>query len=213
MWVRVPPRAQMEDLKSTYNRIAKDWNEDHSKDTWWISGTDKFASYFKQGESVLDVGCAAGLKSEYLMRKGLVVTGIDFSEKMIESARKRMPQGHFLVRNLNEPLNLEGGFNGIFAQAVLLHISKKNIKKVLENLLSFLNPGGYIYIAVKKMNEGQEEEQVIKEKDYGYEYERFFSFYRPQEIESYLQDFGMNIIYSDISSTGRSDWIQVIAQK
>ncbi|MDP2693084.1 MAG: class I SAM-dependent methyltransferase, partial [bacterium] len=134
------------DLKSTYNYIAEDWTKDHENNTWWIAGTDKFASYLKQGESVLDVGCASGMKSGYLTKKGFVVTGVDFSDKMIELAQKRMPSRFFFVRDINEPLNLKSKFDGIFAQAVLLHIPKNNIKKALGNLLELLKPNGYIYI-------------------------------------------------------------------
>lgn len=200
-------------LKSTYDKISENWNEDHAHDTWWIAGTDKFASFLKKGDSVLDVGCASGLKSEYLTQKGLKVTGIDFSDKMIDLAQKRMPLGQFFVRDINESLDFKNKFDGIFAQAVLLHISKKNVKKVLNNLIDFLNPNGYFYIAVKKLRDGAQEEQIVKENDYGYEYERFFSFYAPEELKKYLEDLKLNIIYSDISSIGSTEWIQVIAQK
>ena len=93
-------------LKATYDKIAENWNEGHAKDTWWIAGTDKFSSFLKSGDSVLDVGCAGGLKSKYLASKGFVVTGIDFSNKMIELAQKRMPAGQFFVRDINEPIDL-----------------------------------------------------------------------------------------------------------
>lgn len=107
------------------------------------------------------------------------------------------------MRDINEPLNLESKFDGIFAQAVLLHISKTNVKKVIGNLLDLLNSNGYIYVAVKKANEGQAEEQIIKQNDYGYEYERFFSFYTLEELKNYLQEFGLKIVYSDITPIGK----------
>ena len=165
------------DLKSTYNRIASDWSKDHQEDTWWVEGTNKFVSLLKSGNLVLDVGCGAGVKSEYLINKGLKVVGIDFSEKMIEIAKQRMPDNKFLAVDILEPIKIKEQFDGIFAQAVLLHIPKKDIKRVISNLVSILKPKGYLYIAVKGLKDGQEEEKIIKENDYGYEYERFFSFY------------------------------------
>lgn len=200
------------DLKSTYNRIAEDWNEDHKDDTWWISGTDKFSSFLKKGDSVLDVGCAGGLKSEYLTQKGFVLTGIDLSEKMIELAQKRLPSRLFFVRDINEPLNLKDRFDGVFAHAVLLHIPKKNIKNVLTHLVEVLNPEGYLYIAVKRLKDGLAEEQFIKENDYGYDYERFFSFYALDELKTYLEDLKLKIVHSDITSIGNTEWIQVIGK-
>lgn len=147
-----------EDLKSTYNRIAEDWFKDHQNDTWLVEGTDKFASFLKSGSLVLDVGCGAGVKTSYLKKKGLKVVGIDFSEKMIEIAKQMMPNTKFLVADITEPLEIDERFDGIFAQAVLLHIYKKNVKLVLANLVNLLKPKGYLYIAVKGVKEGQREE-------------------------------------------------------
>ena len=102
-------------LKSTYNRIAEDWFRDHQEDTWWINGTEKFISLLKTDSSVLDVGCGAGVKSKYLVNKGLKVTGIDLSDKMIEIAKREVPQAKFKVADIIEPLGLGEKFDGIFA--------------------------------------------------------------------------------------------------
>jgi len=202
-----------DDLKSTYNHIAKDWFKDHQEDTWWINGTDKFVSFLKPGSLVLDVGCGAGVKSKYLIKKGLKVVGIDLSEEMVKIAKREVPDAKFLVADISEPLELVDRFDGIFAQAVLLHIPKKEIKKVLGNLISLLNPNGYLYIAVKGLRKGEKEERIIKESDYGYEYKRFFSFYTSDELNGYIEELGMRSIYNDIISVGNTDWIQLIAQK
>src|SRR5258708_3413568 len=162
------------DLKDTYNKIAKDWNKDHKIDTWWNVGTVKFTSYLKKGDSILDVGCAGGMKSEFLANQGFAITGIDLSDEMIKIAKDRMPNGEFYVKDITQPLGLDNQFDGVFAQAVLLHISKKDIRKVLKNLLNLLKTGGHLYIAVKQLREGEKDEQVVQENDYGYEYERFF---------------------------------------
>jgi trans-aconitate methyltransferase len=201
-----------DDLKATYNRIAADWNEDHKNDIWWIAGADKLVSFLKTGNHVLDVGCAGGVKTEYLAQKGLVVTGLDFSEAMIALAKKSFPNNTFLIKDINEPLALDDKFDGIFAQAVLLHVAKTNIKAVLARLVAQLKPGGYLYVAVKKSRHGEPEELLVKENGYGYEYERFFSFYSPDELKGYLTDLHLNIVFEDISSIVRTVWYQVIAK-
>lgn len=206
-------RLERYGLKTTYNHIAKDWNEDHKNDTWWIPGTDMFTSFLKAGDGVLDVGCAGGLKSEYLTQKGFVVTGIDLSDTMIEIAKQRMPEGTFIVKDITVPLRIDTEFDGVFAQAVLLHIPKNDVRRVLKNVAKVLKPQGYFYVAVKKLRDGAKEEQRIKENDYGYEYERFFSFYTLEELNGYFQELGMNIVWSDVSLIGTTDWIQLIAQK
>lgn len=43
------------DLKATYNKIAEDWQNDHTTDDWWVSGVDKFISFLEKGDKVLDI--------------------------------------------------------------------------------------------------------------------------------------------------------------
>ncbi len=201
------------DLKETYDRIAEDWFKDHQEDTWWIGGTDAFISFLKPKSPVLDVGCGAGTKSKYLLDKGLGVVGIDFSEKMIEIAKREVPLATFKVVDIKDMGELQESFDGILAQAVLLHIPKAEVVGVINGLKNKLKDGGYLYIAVKEKRPESKEEEVKVEDDYGYRYERFFSYFTLPEIRKHLSDTGMNICYENVARSGKTDWIQVIARK
>jgi len=201
------------DLKATYNRIAEDWFKDHHGDTWWVEGTDKFVSFLKPGALVLDVGCGAGVKSKYLLDKGLKVVGVDFSEKMVEIAEREVPRATFRVADIKDLSVLKENFDGILAQAVLLHIPKAEAGDVVRGLRDKLVDGGYLYIAVKQKREGGKEEEILKEGDYGYEYERFFSYFIFSEIQKYVVDAGMEICYENVALSGHTNWIQVICRK
>lgn len=200
-------------LKDTYDKIAEDWHQDHKKDDWWIEGTDKFISFLKKGDLVLDVGCAGGIKSKYLIEKGLSVVGIDFSGKMIEIAKREVPNGTFIVKDLEDVETLDYMFDGIFAQAVLLHIPKVKAREAIQKMVNKLKKGGYLYLAVKTLKLGGVEEEICVEEDYGYCYERFFSFFKLEEIKNYMRESRLDIIYDTTTHSGRAAWIQVIAQK
>src|SRR3989344_2389545 len=141
-------------------------------------------SFLKPNSLVLDAGCGAGTKSKYLIDRGLKVVGIDFSDKLIEIAKREAPSGNFFVMDINEADKLKENFDGIFAQAVLLHIQKKDAEKTLNKLLGVLKPGGYLYIAVKEKKFGGADEEIKTENDYGYPYERFFSYFTLDEIKN-----------------------------
>ncbi len=201
------------DLKNTYNKIARDWNGDHIDDTWWFDGTDKFLSLLPKKSLILDVGCAGGFKTNYIKEKGYNVEGIDFSEEMIKYAKERFKGINFEVRNLYDIDKIDKNYDGIFSQAVLLHIPKKDILSILEKIKSRLNKGGYLYIAVKERKEGGVEEEIKKENDYGYEYERFFSYYSMDELKNYFMKLDIDVVYEKIESSGRANWINIIGKK
>lgn len=203
----------MPSLKDTYNKIAEDWYKDHQIDTWWQEGTDTFLAELPAGASVLDVGCGAGVKTRYLASKGFKTTGTDFSEKMIEIAKHESPEIPFEVVDVYKIDQYPKTFDGVFAQAVLLHIPKKDILDVLAKLKGRLSPGGLLYVAVKGVRDDGVEELVKKETDYGYEYERFFSFFTLPELEKYLTDLDMEIVWKTTTTSGRADWLQIVGKK
>lgn len=212
-WRKQNNKPSLMDLKSTYNKIAEDWHRDHQQDTWWIESTNKFISLLKPGDSVLDVGCGGGTKTKYLIGEGLRVTGIDFAENMIAIAKREVPTGTFFTMDVKEIPRLGKIYDGVFAQATLLHVPKREVEDVLWILRDALVGGGYLYVAVKELRPGQKEEEIRVENDYGYPYERFFSYFALSEVEKYLRDGGLEICYRNITPSGESRWIQVIAKK
>jgi SAM-dependent methyltransferase len=200
------------DLKVTYNRIAEDWFKDHNTDTWWQSGTDRFLSLLAQGASVLDVGCGAGQKSKYISSRGFKVTGVDLSDKMIEISKREVPEADFFVKNIYDLDSIENKFDAVFAQAVLLHIPRERVLEVLEKFKNKLNSSGLLYLAVKEVKPDGPNQEVLKENDYGYDYERFFSYFTLEEIKEYLSKTGFKVLWETIDKSGSTNWIQVIAR-
>lgn len=201
------------DLKSTYNKIAQDWFTDHDTSTQATPSIDKFVSFLKEGSTVLDVGCGPGLKAKYLNSLGFKITGIDFSEEMITIAKKNSPSSDFQVKDITKPLGFTEKFDGVFAHAVLLHIPKQEIKSVLQNLSAVLNAGGYLYVSVKELQAGKPQEEIVTESDYGYEYERFFSYFTLPEIKEYLEDSNFTVVFENLDTSRNASWVKVIAQK
>jgi len=201
------------DLKETYNQIAEDWNQDHLKDDWFLVGINKYLSLFKPGALLLDIGCAGGLKVDYMIKRGFKVVGVDFSEKMIEIAKRDVPEGEFYTLGLEDVDQLKGEFDGISLMAVLLHVPKQDVPKRLIKIVEKLKKGGYLYISVKEIRAGNAAEEIKTENDYGYDYQRFFSYFTTEEVEKYMKDLGLEIVFSDVSLSGKTNWIQVIGKK
>lgn len=202
------------DLKNTYNKIAEDWHADHQQDDWWIEGTNTFISMLSSGAGVLDVGCGGGFKSGYLQQRGLRVTGVDFSEKLIAIAKREVSGPEFLVADMRD-LSCLGSrrFDGVFAQASLLHIPKGEVTAVLAGLHALIKPDGLLYIAVKGTRPGGLEEEIKEENDYGYPYQRFFSYFEMEELEKHFESLGLEVVYKNTNPVGRTEWLQIIGRK
>ena len=201
-------------LRDTYDRIAEDWARDHEGDTWWQEGTAAFVSLLPPGARVLDAGCGSGQKARFFEDRGFQVLGIDFSEKLLEIARRTATSSEFRLLDLRHIGTLSEEFEGVFAQASLLHIPKIDAFSVIEGMVSRLVPHGLLYIAVKAQRSGYPEEEIVIESDYGYDYERFFSYYTMDEMRAHVDRLGLSVVHAEVSPVAsKGNWLQIIARK
>ncbi len=101
------------------------------------------------GKAVLDIGFGTGTLTAKLYEQGCGIWGQDFSRRMMELAREKMPgaklyQGDF-SRGLVEELR-QNKYDAIIATYSLHHLTDEQKISLLEILLPLLNDGGSVYI-------------------------------------------------------------------
>lgn len=156
---------------------------------------EKFMKLLHKGSTILDLGCGPGRDTKIFTEKGFKVTGIDLSEKMIEAARKRVPNADFRVMNLKKLLFTEAQFDGIWASAAYLHIPRQNIPQALGEARRVIKNHGVFFVSVKK-GEGE----ILKTDDRYDGVKKFWSFFQKSEIEDVLTKAGFTIIESYIKN-------------
>lgn len=171
-----------------------------------------FIKLLPQNGRVLDVGCCGGRDSKKFIEKGFKVIGIDLTNSFLKEARKRVPEAKFIkmdLRYLKFPKNY---FDAIWAQAVLLHLEKKDMTKALKGFYRVLKDNGKIHIRVKK-GRGI---YYNKEKLLGKE-RRLFTCFLKKELEDFVKKVGFKIISSRFfpDDAGRKGvkWICIWAEK
>ncbi|HEX9187113.1 MAG TPA: class I SAM-dependent methyltransferase [Vicinamibacteria bacterium] len=95
------------------------------------------------GLRVLDLGCGTGRHSLWLAGRGAAVTGVDFSEGMLEEARGKPGADfvRFLAHDLHQPLPFEDGtFDRVVSGLVLEHL--KELDPFFAEARRVLRPGG-----------------------------------------------------------------------
>ena len=54
----------------------------------------------------------------------------------------------------------------------------------------------------------------MTENDYGYDYERYFSYYTMDEMRAYVDRLGLSIVHAEVvQASSRSEWLQIIARQ
>jgi SAM-dependent methyltransferase len=115
------------------------------------------------GSRFLDLGCGPGLYTIRLARRGLAVTGMDFSLNSLEYARLQARQENLSIDYiLQDYLTLD--FEGEFDAACLIYFdlgvfSKANRERLLPRIARALKPGGrfvFDVIAEKSREKTQE---------------------------------------------------------
>ncbi len=104
---------------------------------------------FEKNLKVLDCGCADGRNSEWLIAEGFEVTGVDFSQTVIERTQKRLPKGKFLVGDIRKLDEIEDNSFDFLIDAGALHVNyPPDILSIIKEYHRILKPSGKMFIRV-----------------------------------------------------------------
>lgn len=98
------------------------------------------------GDRVLEVGCGSGVFLRVAADRGAVVTGVDSSERLVELARRRVPEAELAIGDLqalpfgDNSFDVVAGFNAFFFAADLV--------AALREAGRVARPGGSVVIQV-----------------------------------------------------------------
>lgn len=92
------------------------------------------------GSRILDVGTGPGLVAAAVVKRGGEAVGIDFSEAMLEEARRNYPDIEFRQASADALPFADGEFDGIAGNLVLHHLGSP--EKALEEAARVLRKGG-----------------------------------------------------------------------
>jgi SAM-dependent methyltransferase len=108
---------------------------------------EKFLKYLPEKAKILDAGCGVGRDTKYFLSKGHAVNAFDASEKMVELAFKET--GVRIMHSTFLALNFENMFDGVWAQASLLHIPYDMTQGIYQKIHESLKLNGIFYASYK----------------------------------------------------------------
>jgi len=108
---------------------------------------DAFMRRLASGAAVLDLGCGGGHDSLALLERGLDVTACDGSAELAREAEVRIGRKVEVVRF--QEIGWQDRFDGIWAEASLLHVPRAELGDVLARLRQALRPRGILQASFK----------------------------------------------------------------
>ncbi|WP_030903725.1 class I SAM-dependent DNA methyltransferase [Streptomyces sp. NRRL F-5126] len=142
--------ADLDIVRESYDRVADNYADmvlttgigDIRGHPWHKAAIDAFADSVGKLGPVLDVGCGPGTVTAYLDERGLDVSGVDLSPRMVENARRLHPRCRFGVASATELDLAEASYGGILGWWSLFNLPRDVLPQVLASFARALKPGG-----------------------------------------------------------------------
>lgn len=166
---------------------------------------DRFLCHLQSGASILDFGCGSGRDTKYFLEHGFHVDAIDGSNELCRYASVKT--GISVKCMLFQELKEHEKYDGIWACASILHVSKREMPDIFRKMIRSLKADGIMYISFKYGDfEGERNG-------------RYFSDFTEESFSEFMLQFSeVHIIEKWISSDVRPErgdekWLNLILRK
>ena len=189
------------------------WSEDYEQYVERSSTGYPFEGYYdvlnymyslagkKDGAKILDIGVGTGILPSQLYKDGATIYGIDFSAKMIDIAREKMPKAKFFCADFNNGLPSELGgerFDYVISSYAIHHLDDDKKVEFINQLCDVLDNGGSVVIGDVAFR-SEEELKKCREKT-GKSWDCDEIYVVADTMSKRLMDAGLSVRYKQVSS-------------
>ena len=178
--------------------------------------TEVFDSFYRrlavQKGRLLDLGCGAGEPfARLFIDHGWTVTGVDFSERMLELASKYVPEMEAIHADMREIEFEPNQFDAITAIYSLFHVSRNDHAALFGKIYRWLCPKGKaLFTYATKDYTGSDEFDGYIE---FMAQELYYSHKSPVKLYDILEKVGFNIESTDYRNIGNETFLWVTVNK
>lgn len=155
------------------------------------------------GGRLLEVGSGPGWDADYLQDRGLTVQRSDITPAFVDMMRA---DGHDALLLDVRADDLGGPWDGVLANAVLLHLNRTEFAAVVERATEAVRPGGIFAFTLK---EGDGEAWTEAKLDQP----RWFVYWREPKVRAVLEAAGWTVLSLEHRPGRADDWLEIIAQR
>jgi cyclopropane fatty-acyl-phospholipid synthase-like methyltransferase len=205
-----PVNSKQVDVAAAYDRAADKWRASRPEQ---LSPTlarllELALVDVPPDARALDVGCGAGVPlTRALVSRGFRTTGLDFSQKLLEIARRDVPAATFLFGDMRTVPShaLGGAFDVIVAWDSVFHVPRADHAALFARFAGWLEPGGRILLSLG--GSAWEGSSEMLGESFSY------SGFEPDESLRLLERAGLAIVHSEIDDPQSRGHLAIIAVK
>jgi SAM-dependent methyltransferase len=132
-------------VRRGYDALSVRYDEAYDSDSKYRSWTESLNARLSDGCEVLDLGCGSGVPVvRDLVAAGHHVTGVDISDMQVRRARELVPRAEFIRADATSVDFPAESFDAVVFLYALIHIPLEEQRPLLENIASWLRPGGLL---------------------------------------------------------------------
>lgn len=208
----------MDDPKDTvergYDRIGAEYER------WSEGATDRARERYArvlldglpEGAAVLDLGSGSGELLTRRLAQHFRVTGIELSARMVELARRNVPEATFFQGDMASVEFAPGSFDGVCAFYSLTHLPPEELPIVLRSVAAWLRLGGLFVASM-----GVTEDPGGVEEDWIGGIPMYFAARSAETNERLVEEAGLRVESARLERIGEKDgdvtFLWVVARK
>jgi len=166
----------------------------------------KLNSLLRPNSTILDLGCGSGKPiDEFFVNHGHKIIGIDICPEQIKMARKNIPTGSFMVKDVAILKESEFKIEAVVSFYTIFHLPRKKHQQIFKTINSFLDKNGLLLVTMGASNwEGIEN---------FYGASMYWSHYGPQKNKEIIEKAGFKILLDEIDTAGGEKHQIILAGK
>lgn len=167
-----------------------------------LAWQERFAELAGPGGTVLELGSGPGTDADRLEARGLHVLRSDATAAFADRLRSL---GHAVLDIDARRDALPQPIDGVFANAVLLHLDRDELAAVLLRIHAALAPAGVLACSLKEGDGDEWHDRKLG-------LPRRFTYWREDPLRAALERAGFAVLSVDRTHGTADDWLQVLAR-
>lgn len=188
-----------------FDEFASEYAVRFSDVSGYQDSIENFCRAIKRNHpNILELACGPGNFTQHIKNHfpSSRITAIDLAPKMIEIARKSLPDVDFRIMDVRDISSIAEKFDAVMCSFCLPFLSKTDSCKLIADCAEKLNSGGLLYVSTM---EGDETKAGFERTSFSGNSEIYFNYHSRADLENSFAENGFEISHLKLQDYSEPD--------